>query len=162
MKTEYMAIAVLTAGLAACGSNPPSSAQVNTCTVLTDTPAPTQAAIDAANCPNNTNTYLSAVFDGDNKPVGVGGGTDAGTGNKNDKKVNAGQNICWVAMTESGAASTVNFDVLFSPSQKPTANQPYESVEISPHAQSKIAYKYTIWTDSTDDCNFLDPRFFVN
>lgn len=162
MKIEYLAVAVLTAGLSACGSNPGKTAQTDTCTVLTDPPVPTQAAIDAANCPSSTETYLSAVFDSGNKPVGVGGGTAAGNGNKNDKKVNAGQNICWVAMTESGAASTVNFDILFSPSQKPTANQSYESVEISPHAPSNIVYKYTIWTDSTAACNFLDPRFFIN
>ena len=162
MKIEYLIVAVLTAGLSACGHQSAKTTQTDTCTVLTDPPAPTQAAIDAANCPPGTQIYLSAVFDSDNKPVGVGGGTDAGTGNKNDKKVTAGQKVCWVAMTESGAAATVNFDILFSPSQKPTANQSYEPVEISPHVPSKIVYKYTIWTESTEACNFLDPRFFVN
>ena len=34
--------------------------------------------------------------------------------------------------------------------------------EINPHAPSKIVYKYTIWTESTEACNFLDPRFVVN
>jgi hypothetical protein len=159
MKNTAMVAAFLAAGLAACSTNPTPDSKLN-CGLLDDAPAPTQEAIDASNCPASTDVYLSAVFD-DGKPVGVGGGTDAGTGNKNDKEVSGGQNVCWLATDTSGNSATNHFDILFSPSQKPVANQPHESVEIHPQAPKGAEYKYTIWT-SSGTCGFLDPRFVIN
>ena len=160
MRIQAIAAAVLTTGLTACASNNPSPG-ASLCGPMADPPAPTQTAIDASNCPASTEVYLSAVFNSAGKPVGVGGGTDAGTGNKSDKRVSGGQNICWLATDGSGNSSEVKFSILFGPSQAPTANQSHESVNIHPQAPHGAEYKYTIWTDS-ESCGFLDPRFVIN
>ena len=133
------------------------------CGVLEDPPAPSQAARDNANCPNSTEVYLSAVFK-EGKPAGVGGGDDAGTGNKSDKKVKGGQNICWVATDETGGPSEQKFDILFSPTDNPNPNQNYQSINIFPAKDmpaTRIEYKYTVWVGK-GECEFFDPRFVIN
>lgn len=131
-----------------------------TCEIMANPPVPTKAAIGNAMCPASTEVYLSAVFK-DGAPVGVGGGTDAGTGNKSDKVVKGGQNICWVATDEAGGASNQDFDIIFSPSDNPNPNQHYQSVNIFPNAPSGIEFKYTVWAGE-GECQFFDPRFFIN
>jgi hypothetical protein len=145
--------------IAACSHGGKDSI-ANTCGILADPPAPKKAAIDEANCPAATEVYLSAVFS-DGKPVGVGGGTPAGTGNKNDKKVRGGQNICWVATDKSGGPSEQQFDIVFSPSQKVNLKQNYQSINIHPQFPTGIEFKYTVWAGEKA-CEFFDPRFLIN
>ena len=152
-------VAVAVAVLSACTHN--MDTKQNHCYIMSDPPEPTVEAIANAQCPVGVGVvHLSAVFK-DGKPVGVGGGTDASTGNKNDKRVQGGQKICWVATDTDGKASDQKFDILFSPSKNPTPNQNYQSVNIFPLAPSGLQYKYTVWVNS-GECGFLDPRFFID
>lgn len=151
-------------GSSGCVHETPMQAmQTLDCGVLADPPAPLPAAIDNANCPNSTEVYLSAVFK-NGKPAGVGGGVNAGTGSKSDKKVKGGQNICWVATNESGGLSGQKFDILFSPSEKPVPNQNYQSINIFPAQdmpETRIEFKYTVWAGK-GECEYFDPRFVIN
>jgi hypothetical protein len=161
MKTNKWAPMVLvSAGFMVSGCAHDAAMQTMTCGVLVDPPAPSQAAIDNANCPNSTDVYLSAVFK-DGRPAGVGGGLDAGTDSKSDKKVTGGENICWVATDESGGSSDQKFDILFSPSDNPNTNQNYQSINIFPHAPKGLEYKYTVWAGGAE-CEYFDPRFVIN
>ncbi len=148
--------------IAGCAHDPASPFSPSACPVLSAPKAPSEQAIKDANCPNSTEVYLSAIFDDQGHPTGVGGGTVAGNGNKNDKKVEAGQNICWLATDESGNfRSDIRFSILFSPSDNPGQNATsVESVNVHPQLPSGLEYKYTVWADS-DPCGFLDPKFVV-
>lgn len=150
---------VMATAISAC-SNYGKNPIVNVCGILENPPAPTEAAISNANCPASTEVHLSAVFV-DGNPIGVGGGTPAGTGNNNDKKVKGGQNICWVATDKSGGPSQEQFDIVFSPAQRVGLNHNYVSVNIHPQFPQGLEFKYTVWAGK-EACEFFDPRFLID
>jgi hypothetical protein len=121
-------------------------------------------------CPGNPDILLGVVFDGQYSPRGIGGGTVADNGNKNDKKVDPYMKICWVAINEEGLVqddTAYAFNMLFSPDTSPGGDKPYATMNVNPRAPSKASYKYSVWsspgaTAEEKACNFLDPYFVVN
>lgn len=164
MNKSVKALAGLTmAGLlAACANNAQVGVATTTCGILENAPAPNDAAKDV--CPGNPSNYdviLSAVFDGDGKPIGIGGGTGAGTGDNNDKEISGGDKLCWVATDNTGAPVDVDFEMIFTPSQNPVANQSYQTLNVHPNYPEGVEFKYTVWTGN-GLCEFYDPRFLIN
>lgn len=156
---------LIMAGLLAACANNASVARAHHCGILANPPAPNDAA--KAVCPgnpgnpNNYEVILSAVFDSNGNPIGIGGGTDAGTGSNSDKRVSPKDRICWVATDNTGAPVDVNFEMIFAPSQNPVVNQNYQTLIVHRNYPTGLEFKYTVWTGS-GSCEFYDPRFLIN
>ncbi len=111
-------------------------------------------------------TVLSVIFDGNDSPIGVGGGDPVDPTLQNDKNVSKDAKICFVATDSNGEYKDVDFDILFSPEQKLSEpKKTYKKVKFAAGLVEGLEFKYTIVVadeDNTGKCTFLDPRFVIN